>query len=102
VVGGLGRVLGKVVWIALAAMALWFSFMGAVFLVMTTGWFVDLLSGRGPDGPEEFANALGLALVALLMSVCAFATISLPGFWFVAYTVRAFWRNETDWIRRYD
>ena len=50
----------------------------------------------------EVKASMILAIFALLMSVCAFATISLPGFWFVAYTARAFWRGETDWTRRYD
>jgi len=96
------RFFAKVVWIALALVVLWFSLAGAGFVVMTFGWIVDLVSGRGPDSPAQAAASWTLAVFAFLMSVSAFATISLPGLWFVAYTVRAFWRHETDWTRRYD
>jgi hypothetical protein len=95
------RFLGKVVWIALALIVLYFSLAGVGFLVMTSGWLVDLLTGHGPDDPGQAAHSTILAIFAFLMSLCAFAAISLPGFWFVAYTVRAFWRHETDWTNRY-
>jgi hypothetical protein len=100
--GLVARFLGKVVWIALALIVLYFSLAGAGFLVMTSGRLVDLLTGHGPDDPGRLAHSMILAVFAFLMSVTAFATISLPGLWFVGYTVRAFWRHETDWTNRYD
>jgi hypothetical protein len=99
--GAIGRFLGKVVWIGLTLTALWFSGVGASFLVMATGWLVDLLIGHGPDAPDQAAAVLSLALLALGMSLGAFATISLPGLWFVAYTVRVFRRGDRL-ARRYD
>ena len=77
-------------WLGFAVAALWFSLVGVGFVVMASRWLVELLTGQGPDGPDQAAAALSLAAVAFGMSLAAFATISLPGFFFVAYTVKAF------------
>jgi len=71
--------------LALCAFVLFFALQGLVMLVATGFMLLKVLTG---NGPEQAENALAV-VVGFPMSLVAFLALSVPGFLYVATTLKA-------------
>jgi membrane-bound ClpP family serine protease len=92
----IARFLGKVLLVVLALYVLFFSLLGAAFVVAMIVGLGMVLTGHGPERTEEGVVVVIIFAVGIPLALLAFAMLSLPGFAFVVTTVRSLWRNESD------
>jgi len=75
--------------LALSAFVLVFALEGAVFVVATGVMVLQVLTGHGPEREQSAI----LAVLAFPLSLAGFFALALPGFLFVASTVRSVFRH---------